>query len=180
MIEKILFSCLLFFLVLGCPRLIGQNSNMQDSLKRQKHSIGAGAGFTTGYGLAYRYMPSRFGGQINFAPYHNSETDKYSIGITFLYRLIETKTTNLFLYQGNHYYYNSQLVYIYDQPKSVQTDQVASKHWQTESYVNNGFGIGIELIIAKRIGLNLMSGYALYKNFTQVNFTGETALFFKF
>jgi len=38
----------------------------------------------------------------------------------------------------------------------------------------------VEFIIAKRIGLNLMGGYAFYDNFSQINFTGETALYFKF
>ena len=141
-----------------------------------KHSLGAGAGFTTGYGLSYRYMPKRFGAQVNFAPYKNTDVERYSVGLTFLYTLIETRAANLFIYQGNHFFSNSQNVMIYDKfdPMMVTTER------QTDSYVNNGAGIGIEFIIGKRIGFNLMGGYAFYRNFTQIQFTGETALYFKF
>ena len=34
--------------------------------------------------------------------------------------------------------------------------------------------------MAKRIGLNLMAGYAFYNNFKQLNVTGEAALYYKF
>ncbi len=146
-----------------------------------KHSLGAGAGFTTGYGLSYRYRPGKFGAQINFAPYHDKETDRYSVGLTFLYQLIESKTTILYLYQGNHYYYTSDLIDVYDDvPPKGNTEPVVYKKRVKEGYFNNGLGIGIEFIIAKRIGLNLMGGYAFYDNFNQVNFTGETGLYFKF
>lgn len=153
----------------------------QESERKFKHAIGAGAGFTTGYGLSYRCMPAKFGAQINFAPYHTKETDRYSIGLTFLYMLIESKTTNLFLYQGNHYYYNSYSVYYMDPNHTLQTSEPTGiMQRQKENYVNNGLGIGIELIIAKRICFDLMGGYAFYDNFNQVNFTGETGLYFKF
>lgn len=178
--KVILTNVLLLAMLLSCLTLDGQ-TNQKDSVKTFRHSIGAGAGFATGYGLSYRYMPVKFGGQVNFAPYHTSETDRYSFGITFLYRLIETKTSNLFLYQGNHYYYNSETVYYADTNRTIQSiDPTGSKSRLKESYVNNGIGIGIEIIIAKRIGFNLMAGYAAYKNFEEVNFTGETALYFKF
>lgn len=49
---------------------------------------------------------------------------------------------------------------------------------------NNGLGIGYELFRGpgsfNPFGLNLMIGYAAYKNFTEANFTGEIALVYKF
>ena len=39
---------------------------------------------------------------------------------------------------------------------------------------------GFPLFIQKRIGLNLMAGYAFYNNFKQLNVTGEAALYYKF
>ncbi len=153
----------------------------QDTLKHNgeqlyKYGIGGGAGFATGYGLSFRYLPKKFGAQVNFAPFKNKETERYSIGLTLIYMLIESKISNLFLYQSNHYYYNSQLVYIYDPNKP--NDQTQTR--QTEAYFNNGLGFGIEIVMAKRIGLNLMAGYAFYNNFEQLNVTGETALYYKF
>lgn len=168
--------------ILGLLACAITHSNAQDQTipepeKRMNHSVGAGAGFTTGYGLSYRYKPGKLGGQINFAPYHSSETDRYSIGATLLYTLIENKISNLYLYQGNHYYYNSETVYTYDPYTGAQQ---ATNERNTDAFFNNGLGFGIEFIILKRVGFNLMGGYAFYRNFSQVNVTGETALYYKF
>lgn len=145
-------------------------------LEEYKYGIGGGAGFTTGYGLSFRYLPKKFGAQLNFAPYKAEDTERYSLGLTFIYKIIESKITNLYLYQGNHYYYNSYLAYTYNPnvPYSEELKKVK------ESYLNNGVGFGIEIIIAKRIGLNLMAGYAFYDNFRKLNVTGEAALYYKF
>jgi|JI6StandDraft_1071083.scaffolds.fasta_scaffold184842_3 hypothetical protein len=171
-----------FSYVILCIILLSTTvANSQDSLKHNgeqlyKYGIGGGAGFATGYGLSFRYLPKKFGAQVNFAPFKNKETERYSTGLTLIYMLIESKISNLFLYQANHYYYNSQLVYIYDPNKP--NDQTQTR--QTEAYFNNGLGFGIEIVMAKRIGLNLMAGYAFYNNFEQLNVTGETALYYKF
>ncbi|MDZ4759001.1 MAG: hypothetical protein SGJ10_12790 [Bacteroidota bacterium] len=171
---KIILSltCLLF---LNHITLFGQDLPKEEPIKKFKHGIGAGIGFTTGYGISYRYFPDKFGVQINFAPYHNKEVDRYSVGVTFLYKLIDNKMSNLYLYQGNHLYYNSYTNFIYDPTK---TDPVAQEF--SELYINNGLGFGMEFIISKRIGFNLMGGLASYNNFTQLNLTGETALYYKF
>jgi hypothetical protein len=160
---------------------LGQEIKELENPARYKHAIGAGAGFTTGYGLSYRYLHGKFGGQINFAPYHNNETTRYSAGLTFLYKIIEGENTNLYLYQGNHFYYNSQMTYIYPIVKGPGMPTPEPTYERvTESYMNNGVGIGIEFIIIKRIALNLMGGYASYRNFSQINFTGEAALYYRF
>ena len=156
-------------------------ANAQDSIKNvpevnYKYGIGGGAGFATGYGLSFRYIPKKFGGQVNFAPYKDKETERYSMGATLIYMIIESKLSNLFLYQANHYYYNSQMIYNYNPNQPAIQEKVRS----TESYFNNGLGFGIEIIMAKRIGLNLMAGYAFYNNFSQLNVTGEAALYYKF
>ena len=177
--KKLLFSLTLIshFIYLT---LSGQDLNNQESDKKYNHEIGAGAGFTTGYGLSYRYMPTKYGFQINFAPYHDKEIHRYSVGLTFTYTIIENKMSRLFLYQGNHFYYNSQLVYVSDPDPTKPYNPGSKKERISDRYVNNGVGFGIELIIVKRIGFNLMAGYASYRNFEELNLTGETALYYKF
>lgn len=139
--------------------------------EKTKHAVGAGAGFTTGYGLSYRFTPNKFGLQVNFAPFKNETTTRNSVGLTFLYSLLETEKTNLYLYQANHFYSNSEL---------VDNATFTGKVRKNESYINNGFGFGVEIIIATKIGFNLMTGYAAYDNFNGYNLTGEAALYFKF
>jgi hypothetical protein len=139
--------------------------------KKSKHAVGAGLGFTTGYGLSYRYTPNKFGVQVNFAPFKNSTQEIYSIGCTFLYKLNDKNKVTLYLYEGNHYYYNQSAFF----NEMNQKNEIS-----TESYMNNGFGFGIEMPFFEQIGFNLMTGYACYDNFKMYNLTGEAALYFKF
>lgn len=144
-----------------------------------KYAIGAAAGFTTGYGLSFRYMPSKLMFQLTFAPYHDSQTDRYSAGIAFLYIISRTKTVNLFLYQADHYYYNSQVssIQVYAPFSSTPT---TTQTRTTDNYFNIGIGTGLEFIIRERFSFNIMLGYAAYNNFNILNLTGETGLYFKF
>lgn len=178
--KNITVSCLVLF---AASATFAQATD-EGKIPHYKYAIGIGAGFSTGYGLSFRYTPSKFGLQANFAPYYSETVKTYSGGITFLYTLIEAKTTNLFIYQGNHYYSNSTIEFrdtvsqIYYSSDPDLPNVVKEK--TTESYFNNGIGFGIEIIIAKRIGFNLMAGYGFYVNFSQVNVTGETGLYYKF
>jgi hypothetical protein len=142
-------------------------------MPKHKHALGAGAGFTTGYGLSYRYTPSKFGVQVNFAPYKSESIVRFSTGITFLYNLLTTENTVLYLYQANHYY-------TYSNSAAYNSNNNLYDKKEEEAYFNNGLGFGFEILIVKNIGLNLMTGYALYQNAKNYNVTGETALYFKF
>ena len=85
--------------------LIGLSNHAQTETlpTKSKYAIGIAAGFTTGYGLAYRYQSNKFGTQITFTPYKDSEKSHVSLGVTFLYKLISFEKVELFIYQGNHY-----------------------------------------------------------------------------
>jgi len=175
--KKLIFISLTICLIFAPGlKLIAQDSVSEPIKNQYKFGIGGGAGFCTGYGLSFRYIPKKFGGQINFAPYIDKVTSRYSTGLSFIYMFTQDKVANLFLYQANHYYYNSQLTTIFNPDFPFEEKQ----EWVTESYLNSGLGFGIEIVFAKRIGLNLMAGYAFYKNFTQLNVTGEAALYYKF
>lgn len=151
--------------------------NAQDSIQdtKLKHGLGMGAGFTTGYGISYKYTPNKLGVQVNFAPYKSKTLQRYSLGVTFTYTLIEKRISKLYLYEANHFFYTKDIFNNYDINGNV-TGTYSTK----ESYLNNGLGFGFELTIAKSIGLNLMSGYAFYDNFNNINITGEMALHYKF
>jgi len=174
--TKAIFLLPILFLFL-LQSVLGQKQNDTANNITFKHALGVAAGFTTGYGLSYRFTPNKFGVQLTFAPYKNDETAQYSLGITFMYKIIESEFANFFLYQGNHFFYTKDKTYdyIYYYPNfSFTGREVVDKYW------NNGIGIGIEFIILKRVSFNLMGGYAAYKNFENINITGETGLFFKF
>jgi hypothetical protein len=60
-----------------------------------KYGLGLGIGSTTDYGLSFRYIPNKLGVQISFAPFKDDYSTQISLGITFLFNLIETDKTNL-------------------------------------------------------------------------------------
>lgn len=153
----------------------------QDSTYREKytHAIGIGAGFTTGFGFAYKYAPRKNGFQLNFAPYvrnygDNDFYEMYSMGVTLLHKIYRTEANNLYLYLGNHYLYqHDKYPNYYPTPTSNEN---INWNW------NTGIGIGFEFNTKKRIVWNIMTGYARYKSMdrTILFFTAETAIFFRF
>jgi hypothetical protein len=177
---KIRLAQLVISLLISFPQLTAQTEKLTTEEPQFKHAIGAGIGYVTGYGLSYRYTPNKFGVQVNFAPYHSNDLDRYSLGLTFMYTMVKNRISSLFIYQGNHYYYNSEMVAVYENDPNKPYNPNPTMQRITDGYVNNGLGFGIEVTIAKRIGFNLMGGYAVYDNFKNVNLTGETALYYKF
>jgi hypothetical protein len=157
------------FNIISCSLLAQQSTEASERIN-YKHGLGMAAGFTTGFGLSYRYCPSRFSVQATFAPIKTDYSVRVSAGIAFLYNLVETNRTSFYLYEGNHYQYHKEN---YD-PYGYNSPGVSNNH------LSNGVGIGIEFIIYKRISFNLMAGYASYDFFDEINVTGETGLYYKF
>jgi hypothetical protein len=169
--TKIIILAFFAVLIIQNSKVTGQEEIPNEEIVKFKNAIGLGAGFTTGYGLSYRYIPKEFGIQINFAPYKNDYTTQISVGLTFLYNVIETEKTSLFIYQANHYLYR----------KSTYMGFWDSQNIETKSgKFNIGLGIGIEFILLKRISYNLMGGYGAYRDCETLSLTGETGLYFKF
>lgn len=165
---------MLFAAILFAVPVLAQEAEAPEATKPFKHYLGVGAGFTTGYGLSYRYWPGKFGIQANFAPIKTEYEESVSAGITFLMKLVEAGHTNFFLYQGNHFHYYKSDYWYYDEWGNSIRDG------QSDSYLNNGIGMGIEFIMLKRVSFNVMVGYASYENFERLSLTGETALYFRF
>lgn len=136
------------------------------------HNLGFAAGFTTGYGLSYRFWPKKLGVQITFAPFNNDEISQYSAGLTLFWRLAETNCADLFIYESTHFFYRqeyeSYAFYNFHEDSPIRRQ------------VNCGFGAGVEFKLGKRVGYDLMIGYAGYRGFKKVNLTAETGLYFKF
>lgn len=153
--------------IFGQTKTDSTNNNASNS--KNKYALGIGFGYTTGYGLSFKFKPNKFGIQTNLAPISNKDYDRFSIGFTLLYTLIESESTSLFLYQGNHYYYSIYHPSMYNNPINRKTE-----------YFNNGIGFGIEFTFYKHLSFNLMAGYAFYENFERLSLTGETGLYYIF
>lgn len=149
------------------------------SQERFNHSLGFGAGVSTGIGLSYRYFGEKLGAQVNFMPYKDEGILIMSSGLTFLYRLVELEDLSFFVYQGNHFFFSEETVTnkSYDYPGAVET---ITTIFEEDKYFNNGAGIGIEWVRRSRLGLNAMAGFGGQEYFKKLNFTGEVAVYFKF
>ena len=158
---------------------------------RYTHGIGLAAGATSAYGLSYRFFIQRFGFQLTYAPitststgsewvgnYTNFEDKEITMhtGLTFLFYLVEGTRSNLFAFQSNYYYYHSKERTYSNTP--ANSNSLDFK--ETKTYFNHGLGVGVELIIAKKMSLNFMAGYGAFENFERINFTGETGLYYTF
>ena len=157
--------------------LFSQESN--NSQKEYKFGIGAAAGFSTGYGLSFRYWPSNWGLQLTTAPYYSEQSSTISLGITTLRLIKDDGRIRLFGYVGNHLYYEKNKNW-YNYPEENQ-ETLKSTTWIL------GAGPGIEFIIAKKVSFNLMFGIASYTKFSnqydtnwKLNMTGESALYYRF
>ncbi len=139
-----------------------------------KNGLGLNAGFTTGYGISYRYFPGWFGFMTTFAPRTDTSDTHFNMGVTFLVKLIDGERTRFYLYESNSYYYSrprdkTERSLYYNPPKP-----------EAETYYNNGIGLGIEFLILKHVSFNLMGGYGRFENWQTLRLTGETALYYTF
>ncbi|HLP32590.1 MAG TPA: hypothetical protein VK202_03900 [Bacteroidia bacterium] len=170
--NKHIINQLLLLLILVTYSVTSSAQEKKDTSSNQstKHSLGVGAGYSTGYGISYRYLSGKIGAQVNFAPFAETKRSIYSAGLTFLYRLRQKKNTSVYLYQGNHFYYKKEEI----TPSLIG----APYDVKTEKWINS-IGFGIEFNLSEDIGLNLMTGFASYSQ-TGLNLTAETAVYYKF
>ena len=158
-----------------CIVLISYSQNNSDSPAKYKHILGAAAGFTTGYGISYRYWPQKYGVQATFAPYIDQSTTQFSAGLVFLYKLKSFKKSNFFLYQGNHLFYDKYTSFHY------LTGLPDIDQWGRQFH---GLGFGFEILFLQKLSLNLMGGYMTSRYLEDktwlVNMTGEIGLYYQF
>lgn len=166
----------LFLIILSMPFfMFGQEEETTSVWKKEyKHSLGFAAGLTTGYGLAYRYMPSRIGIMGVFAPFKNDYRTEVNVGATLTYDVAAFDNLHFFLYQANSFYYYQEETYYWD-PFYTQEPMK-----EEGTYFNHGIGFGGEGTFVDRIGLNVMVGYASRENFERLGLTIEGGLFLKF
>ena len=169
--SVIILLVLLFMFSINSKLLAQEKTPVKKAINN--HEIGFAAGATTGLGMSYRQKFNKYGFQVTFLPIYNDKNDnRLNVGVTFMYYLFEAEKSKLFLYQGNHYFHERSLDW-----DGENFDREVSC---TDDGFNNGIGVGIELILFKRVGLNFMGGYAFYDNFSSLNMTGETGLYYMF
>jgi hypothetical protein len=141
-----------------------------------QHFIGVGAGFTTGFGVSYRYIPDNFGMQLNFAPYYDKNNNSFvSAGLTLLQKLKETPDRKLYLYFGNSLLYQKTYNEYYNVNYPNSTKTVVT----TSNIVNTGLGLDFQFYTPNSpFVFDVMGGLGAYDSFSRVTFTGEFAIYY--
>ena len=142
-----------------------------------KHYIGLGAGFTTGFGISYRYVPQSFGIQINLAPYYDKNNNSFvSAGFTLLQSIKEAPDHRVFVYFANSLLYQKTIStgYNYNYPyNSSSTTSVSSVY-------NTGVGLDFQFFnFNSPFVFDLMGGLGGYNSFERFTFTGEFAIYYR-
>ncbi len=151
----------------------------QDYATGQKHYnnyVGVGAGFTTGYGFSYRYIPENFGAMVNFAPYYQKDDNStVSFGITLLQRLRESKDAGLYFYFANSVFYKKEYT-----PASGYGTYPGQRYVKTNSTYNTGLGLDLQLYTGTSpIVVDLMGGFGGYDSFQTITVTAEFAFYYR-
>lgn len=161
-------------ILLSLPLIIYGQDKPEQEQEELKFGIGAAAGFSTGYGLSFRYWPSDWGIQITTAPYYSNNDAQISFGATTLKTIKDGGRIKLFMYWGNHILYENYSYYYTSYPNDVE-ETSRSTTW------TSGIGPGFEFTFLDKISFNLMFGIATYvgRDF-MLNMTAETGLYYKF
>jgi hypothetical protein len=167
-------------IIIAAILFITNNVFSQEKIEKREsvrfnHSLGFGAGISTGYGMSYRYFGKKLGAQVNFSPYKDENKVNISSGLTFLYRIVELEEWSFYVYQGNHFYYDKDTSTDYN----YMNDESVTQTIETK-YVNNGVGLGAEYATTERLSFNGMLGYGGQENFEKISITVEVAVYFKF
>lgn len=174
MMKKLLLF-LTFLSILGQVHSQEETTPNETKSKKVNHGLGLAGGATSAYGPSYRIFIDRLGAFLTYGPYKNDEYSRQNVGFGLLFMLKEGPKANLFLYQSNYYYKEVHTYQGYD----GYTGKLETID-QTTKYTNHGVGLGIEFIIAKTVGFNIMAGYGAYKDFEDINVTAEGALYYRF
>ena len=166
-----------------CLLPVESQENRQDPSAGEtnlKHGIGMAAGWSTGYGISYRYWPGKVGFQLTATPYFEKDFAQPSLGVAGLLKLTEIEWLRFFLYLGNHYLYRSYENYSqWDEFGNPVGPVVKDRQHR---YIA-GIGPGFEFLLGKKFGLNLMFGFRSDWHSSGdyiISFTGESGVYYRF
>lgn len=180
------FSLILVFLLIFFGAIAQESDATKGSAKvSTPHEIGFAAGFSTGYGLSYRYWPKVVGVQFTAFPFVSDDESYISLGLTSLFELDSRDWYRFFGFIGTHLniqeyddeVYSSGFDYNGYYSTLVETNKVEKKKYIV------GIGPGIEFTPGGRIGINIMTGFQFQyvdKNDWGTYPTIESGIYFRF
>jgi len=169
--KKIILSLLVMSFTLSS---IAQDE--KKAISSPKHHLGLHTGTTTGYGISYRYWPTKFGGEITASPiFEKGGQYTVSTGLSLLYTLKESQKYSIYSYFGNSILAQKSNYAIYN----PTTNTYDSK--KTMQY-NASLGFGVKINFWENLNFNAQFGYGFYEITSDINtnFAGELGVYYHF
>lgn len=136
------------------------------TLKVKKHGVGAALGLITGVGVSYRYRPSKFGTQFTYGNFKAKGDRVQNVSLGFLYTLVQTEKTNLYIYQGS--------------AMAVDKDKDDKGELINDYRAYSGLGLGLEFTIVKRVALSFIYSYNYDYEYKGVDSNLNLSAYYKF
>lgn len=154
------------------------------------HSIGLASGFTTGYGLSYRYWPSKVGFQFTTFPVVSSQDKNLSIGLIGLCELSSKGWYRIYAFAGGNLNWTENSDYSDYEDETlgpiIYLFNLNAPLEEQKRYTV-GFGPGVEFAPGKHFSINLMTGfryaftdYAVSKDEQLLTLTADIAMYYRF
>jgi len=149
----------LFFLLAYFPVLKAQDSI---AIPKTKTEVGIHLGSTTSMGLSYRRWFGRSGIQLTALPIKYDDYMFYSVGVSYLYSMYDSRYVRFYCYLGNNF--------SYERPE------------QYREYKTYNIGIGPAVAVGKVVRFNFMAGYGIYDVFGNIEtyLAGEIGVYYNF
>ena len=164
--NRILISMLLLLGNVGFSQIVDSVTVVEATPKVKKHGVGAAFGLVTGVGVSYRYRPSKFGTQLTYGNFEGINSRAQNVSLGFLYTLVQTEKTNLYVYQGSAMAFDKKE----DGKGNVINDYRAY----------SGLGLGLEFTIAKRVALSFIYSYNYDYEYKSIDFNQNICAYYKF
>jgi hypothetical protein len=161
---KTVFTSLFSLLVIytTAQEELVDKQKMDNTLKH--HALGFNAGFSTGFGISYRYQYNKHSYQMSLLPIIENNYQVANLGFRYAYNFSEMNRTRFFGYAGHSAF-------------------IVPKNDKPLIRLVTGVGFGIEQDLTKSLALNFGAGYAYYTREYPNNIlslTAELGLFYKF
>lgn len=146
-------------LVVAIFTLLLSTVNAQEEVTQSPlHSLGVAAGASSGLGFSYRYQTNQLGFEVTGIPVFNGSNQLFlSTGASLIYRIRTHEKMDVFVYYGNHLFYNQREMIVYDFPSDSYNTTI-----KKTTNLTMGLGAGVNIHIADYLDLSLKAGYGLY------------------
>jgi hypothetical protein len=144
---------------------------------KSPHLVGLAAGTTGGIGIAYTFKPNQFSVQGVVFPNVQEDNAFLQAGLNFKYDIKTYENFDIFLFQNNRVFYTKSTFEDYGYNEFGEYALIGEVI-NEDLTIAHGGGLGINVEIHDRFGINMMTGYGLY-NYSTFTLSIDSGIYFR-